>query len=392
MGDDSRQQANHSTEQGFATSLRSNEPDLEITVRNGDAATKVFHHYSVTMASFYGFFDSLLASGMQEAQTMKVTLEDVDPDVFELATAILANPKRARNTSAREAIQVAPFYHKYDSELGLELVEEIICLWFDDITPDDIAFQPTLSELETVLDALVFAKDAAVPSLISKGKDFVRKRILSIDSLMNVKMEEYQIKKLLSFIVENMECYQDLHNTFFNGQELPDFRQEDDCDWFMSALQSICKLFAIRYVDPDYRIHVKCTWKLEDSDLLESSSDYIEVKVLMGNDPPQAHNCFYGKMTCKLFEENIDDAWAILAPCALLKPKCGIVGTDYSYSDWAAILTFPNWNGNPEALVLEFVWPLSGNQFLPPLETAGWRLLNPLDDGEISMELEKKYH
>ena len=366
-------------------SLRSGEPDLEITVRNGET-TKVFHHYSMVMASFYGFFDSLLASGMQEAQTMKVTLEDVEPAVFELATALLQNPIRARSASAEEAIQAAFIYHKYDSKAGFELVERVLCEFMDTLIAKESGSVPSLSDLEIFIEVLVYSKESGHAILVSKGKEFLEKHLLTIEFLQQIKFYKDDLEKVLAFIAENKDCYQDFHETYFDRhEELPDFRHANACSWFMAAVHSICILHALCEFHLVYEIHVHCKWKPAGENDLRHESDYIVV-ALCGQ-----KKCLRGCTPCALFGGHIEDASAVVAPCALLRPKLGVVGTEYRDSDWAAVLRFPRMPGRDTPLVVEFVYPLSGNQLLPPADLSGWQLLTPpLDEGEISIVLRSR--
>ena len=361
--------------------LRSMEPDLEITVR-GTSSTKVFHHYKASMASFFDFFDAMFASGMAESVDGKVTLEDVEPAVFELATTLLENPMRARTAGPADAIQVASFYHKYNSKFGLDLVEGILCEFFDQMIAHENNEFPTNPEVEIIIDALAFSAMANLSSLVAKGKEFLSQRFLKIEFLMSFQLQELQMKKVVGFIAENMECYQAFYYGYFQGQDLPDFEQEDSIAWFSAATRDLCKLKALSKLEMRRRVFVDSSWKPDGAVDFINKNGSILVRAQYSSS--FGLSCSGTVNQFNLFGEIHTYASATIAPCSLLRPKCGRAGVDYSYSDWAAILTFPR--TDQEALVLEFVFPYSGNQIFPPLDD-GWKLLNPLDDGEVSIYL-----
>ena len=361
--------------------LRSMEPDLEITVR-GTSSSMVFHNYKATMASFYDFFDAMFASGMAESVDGKVTLEDVEPEVFELATTLLETPMRARTAGPADAIQVALFYHKYNSKLGLDLVEGILCEFFDQMIAKENDEFPTTTEMEIIVDALAFSTQANLSSLVTKGKEFLSERFLTINFLKQFQLQEVQMKKVVGFLAANMDCYQAFHGAFFEGQDAPEFHQEDAPNWFLGATRDLCNMEYLSTVISRRHLCINSSWKVDGSvDLINKRNG-----ILVRDQYSSIGLSFNGRNTREfnLFDVIHTNASASIAPCSLLRPKCGRAGVDYSYSDWAAILTFPR--TDQEALVLEFVFPYSGNQIFPPLDD-GWKLLNPLDDGEVSIYL-----
>ena len=62
--------------------LKSAEPDLEVVVGQGDD-TRTYQHYSVILASFSDYIDTMLSVPMREQETRRITFPDITPANFD---------------------------------------------------------------------------------------------------------------------------------------------------------------------------------------------------------------------------------------------------------------------------------------------------------------------
>ena len=97
--------------------LQSCEPDLEVLV---GVDRKVFRCYSVILASYSQYIDTLLATPTQEQETRTISFPDIEPGVWEKMIRFL-EPGGSREMTLVDVLEVLPFYNQYDFESGMQM-------------------------------------------------------------------------------------------------------------------------------------------------------------------------------------------------------------------------------------------------------------------------------
>ena len=118
------------------------------------------------MAWNSNYFDTLLASGMEESITKQVTLEDVSPETFELAMELIDDMGRASKATVADFIQVASFYNRFDFQNGLDrcisALVEFMELWHANLSD---ACRPKKADMENILATICFAAETEAEDL-----------------------------------------------------------------------------------------------------------------------------------------------------------------------------------------------------------------------------------
>ena len=152
--------------------LKSSEPDLSIVCRFEGKEERIKVH-SIIMAHHSNYFDSLLASGMQEAENKTVTLDDVDPKRFRSAIEILEDPNSVLTVSVEDLMAVVPLYNRFEFKNGLKLAETVIGKFIEDWTKAEDK-SPNLSEHKLIGDAILLSHQANLENLTEKSISFVK--------------------------------------------------------------------------------------------------------------------------------------------------------------------------------------------------------------------------
>ena len=155
--------------------LKSSEPDLSIVCRF-DGKEETIQIHSVIMANHSNYFDTLLASGMQESETKTVTLDDVDPKSFRSAIEILEDPHNILTVSAEEMLKAAPIYNRFEFSKGLKLAETVLGTFLDDWTKQNDK-TPEPSALKLIGDSILFSHEANLETLIQKSICFIKAKL-----------------------------------------------------------------------------------------------------------------------------------------------------------------------------------------------------------------------
>ena len=116
---------NDASDERDAKRLRSSEPDLKVILGSGDEETVQWYH-SQTLASKSKYIDTMLAVPMREREDRVISFPDIEPDVWEKMIKFLDNPIAARCMNAKDAVEVAVFYDKYEFVDGRELCSLIM--------------------------------------------------------------------------------------------------------------------------------------------------------------------------------------------------------------------------------------------------------------------------
>ena len=155
--------------------LKSSEPDLSIVCRC-DGKEETLHYHSVAMAIHSSYFDSLLASGMEESETKTVTLDDVDAATFQKAVELLEDPVKSSSVTAQDIIKAAPIYNRFEFSSGLKLVEAVLAKFLEEWTKQQEK-SPTVSEKKLIGDSILFAQEANLENLTQKSISFIKEKL-----------------------------------------------------------------------------------------------------------------------------------------------------------------------------------------------------------------------
>ena len=179
----------------------------------GTSTEKSYEVHSVVMASHSGYFDSLLDSGLSEAQSKMVTLENVEPEVFELALELLEDPVKASSVTIEQIIQVAPFYNRFLFAKGLELAKSVMLSYMNEQSKVNQTAQDfktkTIStrDLDRIIDVILIADEIAdLEEIKELGIKYLRDQFGYVlpTRLATFTLEHWQ--RLHRFIVANFEA------------------------------------------------------------------------------------------------------------------------------------------------------------------------------------------
>jgi len=110
--------------------LRLSDPDLKIVLKYDDAEgvaqTKEYQLYSQVMCSLSKFIDSALSHEMKDKNKREIVLEDVIPEIFDLAFLYVTDPLKARSVTVEDALKVVEFYDKFEFPSGLQLCDSLV--------------------------------------------------------------------------------------------------------------------------------------------------------------------------------------------------------------------------------------------------------------------------
>ena len=345
-----------------AKSLRMGEPDLEITVKDGDKQ-KVFHHYSTIMAYNFGFFDSMLSSGMKESESKKVTIEDVDPGLFELATELLDDPCKSTDVPAEDMVKMGPLYHRLDSRPGLNLAEKALSSFLDDLIEDKNTQNHSKREMEVAIESILFGQEAHLGGLLTKSKLFLQKKFSRVGPSGRGLLTLPHIQRLQSFLAAYHEdVYQPFHDKFFQGLPLPDIGGPSFPEILASQFRAIENTTLPQYVEiQDLVCEVETFVENSSHEYIQLTTDDIGLKHI-----PSSHR--YRGIKGLIVEVEVGQA-------CLMSLEHGSAGSDFDFLDWCIIYKQQNTNSSAK---MEFVYPGSGSCPMPPCGK-GWRILNGID-------------
>ncbi|KAL7547371.1 hypothetical protein ACHAWF_010686 [Thalassiosira exigua] len=108
-----------------AKKLRSSEPDLKVVLGKGESQSVEWYH-SQNLACKSKYIDAMLTAPMKEKEERTISFPDIDSETWQKMLDFLDNPLAARKMSARDAMELAPWYDKYEFGLGRELCEEVM--------------------------------------------------------------------------------------------------------------------------------------------------------------------------------------------------------------------------------------------------------------------------
>ena len=166
--------------------IRSSEPDLKVVIGSEDnvvgagdgegkmgeddgakkqpasVVTKWYHSQALATKSKY--IDALLAAPMKESESRTITFPDITPAAWELMIKLIDDPIACRTAKAEEVVKVARFYDKYEFTGGTKLCDHVLEEYFkgvaEDIDPGNYRPIPVIPNVDSIVDAVVVAKDA----------------------------------------------------------------------------------------------------------------------------------------------------------------------------------------------------------------------------------------
>ena len=236
--------------------LKSAEPDLKITCKGGGggdrvAMSKTFECYSMTMAKLSNVFDTMLASGMQEAQTKHIILEDVDPETFDLAMTIVEDRDRWSKATVQEIMTVAPFYNQYEITEGLDHASAVLCNFLSGwrnklfLHDEKNLKTPTKSEMDVIIQVILVGDRAAIQKVVDKSVDLLV-WLFNSESLHGQGLFSLEsIKELQQFIASNPQSiihFNDRYYSLPGGQlskRAPKPSDPDFCERLYSKFLSL---------------------------------------------------------------------------------------------------------------------------------------------------------
>ena len=361
--------ANQDAEAGGSSSaskrIKLSDPDLAVVCRSGDKEGTL-HYHSVAMALHSSYFDNLLTSGMQEASTKTVTLDDVDPNEFRLAIEILENPLKANKTTAQECMNVATIYNRFAFAKGLELVESILCDFLDQWTQQKKKSPPP-AQMKVIGYAILFSQEANLEKLIEKSQHFIKTKIVQRDCHGMGLFQESFIEKIKSFLEEHKEeCLSELYSRYIN---IPTAERDEEFkrpDFFNSLHWDIYRCLDIKNMES---LKLQIEGKLR----LEESNETTEKSIVLR--PYRTLRQTNTRIRCgRLMRRRQNEELGLF--------EHGEIG------DWFIHITLS------EEKYYTFVSPFSKTSSLPPLGT-GWTLAEAYPQGitrDVYLELCRQYH
>ena len=335
--------------------LKSSEPDLSIVCRF-DGKNETIQVHSVIMANHSNYFDTLLASGMEESETKTVTLDDVDPSLFRSAFEIFEDPLQSASATAQEIMKAAPIYNRFEFSKGLKLAEAILVKFLEDWTKKK-GKSPSRREKKLLGDSILFSQDANLEDLTQKSISFIKEKLRKGSSATDVAIfDQSFIQKILPFLEEHRAaCLTDLYSRRF-----PNSFQERlgaaDClvhlHWLTSANVARKQLVPLG-------LKIVCRVNLGGD---RATFDLQPYQWTTGHlEDGQEISCFVGRIRNEGCRSQLDDN--------------GEIG------DWFAnIKVGHGTRGNNK-----FVWPSSKSFPLPPFGKQ-WTLVSEGDEGDSNVE------
>lgn len=320
--------------------------DLEVTVKGiKEGEEKVFHYNSASLGAYFGFFQTMMGSGMKEAHTKKVTVEDINPEDFENAVSYLIDPKTCAGVSSRNIIKVAYLYDRLDSRFGLDLVESVISRAFESWEWTSRCNAP--KALNEIVAGLSKAQEYGLaPKLSRKSIENIKNAIsYSADFRVSI-FQERHIRALEPMLRDQPDIFKDIFRMYCKGHSM---ETTFFAELLVHRLEIICHFDIIRQLNPSLTIVIR---DLQASYPL-SSKEY-----------PYKELCFHSS------KELIDAGH--LGRCHVRIGRCSVLCPNSSeqegfhFSDWAVDFTGK----------VAYVYPASGHHFLPPKDS-GWIPLPP---------------
>ena len=349
--------------------VRTSDPDLKIIFKGGQGegeAERIFECHSIIMATHSGYFDALVSNGMQESNEKSVTLQDVDPKVFELAMKLLENPLTAVECTSEKAIQVASFYNRFDFACGLELVTSILGKFLDHWT-ETTQKSPLQHEKDTLIETIRFSEESSNTRLIQKSNNFLTVKFCQNDNCGMGIFDLEDIEEIQHFLGHGgSRCVEAFYTDFINFDHPTQWQILDSgfprrlISYFQCLLgYALCQKVMLDKVKVTFHGKKKNGRKFELSQVLSSFWSVLKDKWEIGFWQYRLRDRD-GEISLALWRVNEND-WL----CFDDDLNCDELVNDCQMGDWVLHCRL---NDEEE---YNFLSPMSRNQPLPPLE-GGW--------------------
>ena len=359
-------------------------PDLEITVVKGrttaskDAeapakgnevvATKTFVYNSTVMAYYFGYFDSLLSSGMSETETKQVTLEEMDPDIFEMAVEFLIDSSKFRTFNPTKIMKAAYIYDRLDSDQGFQLIESVVMKYIE-----NPKFDSHPEEIQAVIEAISTMENFLCETNKEQTLDFLKQLFSYCGDNRSDILDSEKLLMLKPVLAENPVIVRHFHAKFCNPNsrlvtgDNPTFPQ-----WFQSQIHALAKFDVIESMR---KISFGIIWQIED-DVASSG----QVSLL----PHNNIFCESYQSTILRYRDVLYNS-VRLGPAVCMNLQHGVADLDYAYGDWAIVFIghdFQDGDDSSTLHQLEFIAPNSTFHGLPPTSTK-WKAVPFASDGHV---------
>ena len=349
-----------------AKRLKSSEPDFEVTCKADGEEEKTFQCHSFSLAFQSKYFDSLLVSNMSEAESKKVTLEDVSPEVFELALEIVQDPVKTLAATPEEILKVVRFYDRFDFTSGLKVAETVLGKFIDGWIERQGQRNPKPTEMRMIIQVIKLSEESqGMEALVQKSKDFIKKS-LAYDSSGHVAgiFTEDNVTAIQGFLASNEDCLEDFFRRFSRGTDaFPPLSTVD----FPKILAGQIRLRSKGDDLLKTGVKLKCTFHVK----WESGEDGVEFdekSVILKARP----SSFAGGVLFALEGHSEFEVW-VFQDSDWSDEKMGKM---YDCFDWYVLVRC---QGSQESEQAEFAFPYSGHSHLPPTGE-GWVSLFPGGD------------
>ena len=154
--------------------LRSCEPDLKVILGSGDEKTIQWYH-KPTLASKSKYIDTILAAPMKESKDSVLSFPDITPHVWTKMLKFLDNPIAVREMTAKDAVEVATFYDKYEFVEGKKLCSYVMMDYLSDESLDIMEKSLSLDndEIDLIVNSVVVAHKANMEEVFKKGMKYI---------------------------------------------------------------------------------------------------------------------------------------------------------------------------------------------------------------------------
>jgi len=164
---------------------------------------KEYPMYGQVLSSLSPFIDTCLSADMKENRTKEIVLDDIAPELFELALKFQTDHIAIRAMKPPDAMAVVQFYHKYDFRGGVELCDQVLAEFFNEAATR----KSPPSGLGSLVDAVVLVDEL---ELKKAQKSSIR--------LIKRGLESHEISKFgLHVTMFSVEHIKRLHPLFIKG-------------------------------------------------------------------------------------------------------------------------------------------------------------------------------
>ena len=167
--------------------MKAFDADLKITVGADNGEAKTFWHYSVVMASYSNYIDTMLASSMIESESRAISFPDIESKLWLKLVNSLGVP--GSKMTAQDALLLTEFCDKYEFQSGLELCSR---------TMVDYLKNNWLSNRDLTVNIIVTSNKFNLKEAYEAGLEYIE-RMLNCRNL-NLRFNEEQIGRLAPII------------------------------------------------------------------------------------------------------------------------------------------------------------------------------------------------